>query len=229
MTRPLIICDCDEVLLHMVVPFRAWLTAHHNIHFTFADGFEQALRHKDSGDPVERERLWELLDAFFTEEMRSQTPIPGAVAAMTRLAARADIAVLTNIGEAHAPARTTQLHAAGLPFAVVGNRGGKGPAVARLLAEHQPDIAVFIDDLASNHSSVAQDAPQVWRLHFVGEPEMAPHVPTAPDAHLRLDAWPDAARWIAALLDEADEVNAAMQSGETPPALADGSSRRHRS
>ncbi len=25
MTRPLIISDCDEVLLHMVVPFRSWL------------------------------------------------------------------------------------------------------------------------------------------------------------------------------------------------------------
>ena len=33
MTRPLIITDCDEVLLHMVVPFRQWLDEAHDVHF----------------------------------------------------------------------------------------------------------------------------------------------------------------------------------------------------
>ena len=62
MTRPLIITDCDEVLLHMVVPFREWLDEQHDIHFDMHDrGFSEALRHKDSGQPVERALVWELL------------------------------------------------------------------------------------------------------------------------------------------------------------------------
>ena len=55
MKRPLLITDCDEVLLHMVVPFREWLDEQHDIHFDMHDrGFSEALRHKDSGQPVER-------------------------------------------------------------------------------------------------------------------------------------------------------------------------------
>lgn len=210
MSRPLIISDCDEVLMHMVVPFRAWLDELHGIHFSFSEGFERALRHKDSGDPVERERIWALLGAFFETEMHRQMPIPGAVAAMTRLAARADIVIVTNIGEERQEARAAQIHSHGLPYPVIGNRGGKGPVVARLMQEKQPPIAFFIDDLSGNHVSVAQHVPQCWRLQFVGEPEMAPHIQPAQDAHARIDDWADAEQWIAARIDEYEDVQEAF-------------------
>ena len=214
MSRPLILSDCDEVLLHMVVPFRAWLDELHGIHFSFTDGFERALRHKDSGDPVERDQIWSLLSAFFETEMARQTPIAGAVAAMARLAERADIVIVTNIGEEMQDARAAQIHRHGLPYPVIGNRGGKGPAVARLMRERAAPFALFIDDLASNHVSVAQHVPQCWRLHFVGEPEMAPHVETALDAHARIDDWTAAERWIESLLDEHEETLARMPAGD---------------
>lgn len=206
MTRPLIVSDCDEVLLHMVVPFRAWLDETHAIHFSFTSGFEEALRHKDSGDPVERARTWALLSEFFETRMDAQTPIAGARAAMMRLAARADIVIVTNIGAELADARATQLHGQGLAYPVIGNRGGKGPAVAKLLAERRPPIAFFIDDLGGNHASVARDAPAVWRLHMVGEPELAPHIATSAHAHARIDGWTGAEHWITARLDEHDDI-----------------------
>ena len=212
MSRPLILCDCDEVLMHMVVPFRAWLDDRHGIHFDFSVGFERALRHKDSGDPVERARIWHLLHAFFETEMHRQTPIAGAVAAMARLAERADIVIVTNIAEELGPARAAQIHAHGLPYEVIGNgRGGaKGPTVARLIAERGAPLAFFIDDLASNHASVALEAPACWRLHMVGEPDMAPHVGTAREAHARIDDWAGAEAWISARIDEYDAVLAAV-------------------
>lgn len=209
--RPLIVSDCDEVLLHMVVPFREWLDEHHGIHFDFASAFEEALRHKDSGDLVERAHLWRLLGTFFETEMHRQTAISGAIEAMTRLAARADIVIVTNIGEENARARADQLHGVGLPFPVIGNRGGKGPVIAQLIAERRPSCTIFIDDLEGNHSSVAQHSPQVWRLQFVGEPEIAPYAPTSPDAHARIDDWAGAERWIAGKLDELDAVEAQVE------------------
>ena len=33
MSRPLLISDCDEVLLYMVVPFAQWLDEAHDVHF----------------------------------------------------------------------------------------------------------------------------------------------------------------------------------------------------
>ena len=38
MNRPLLITDCDEVLLHMVAHFDAWLGEVHDIDFAFESG-----------------------------------------------------------------------------------------------------------------------------------------------------------------------------------------------
>lgn len=201
MTRPLIITDCDEVLLHMVVPFRAWLEEHHDVHFDMRErGFAEALRHKDSGLVVEREQVWALLIGFFDTEMHRQAPITGAVAALGRLSAVADIVVLTNIGERHHQGRVEQLASHGLDLPVHWNSGPKGRPLAKIVEERQPGVALFIDDLAEHHESVARHAPGVWRLHMVGEPEIAGEVPDAPHAHARIDAWDAAERWIMARL-----------------------------
>jgi len=203
MNRPLIISDCDEVILHMMVPFQQWLDEVHHIHFTFGTPFEEAFRHKDSADPVARHIIWALLGGFFDTEMHRQQPIDGACAALGRLAEIADIVVLTNLEDHRQQARAAQLAGHGLHFPVYCNRGGKGPAVARLLAERAPGVAVFVDDLDNNHASVAQHVPQVWRLHMVGEPRLAPHIPTVPQAHSRIDQWAQGERWIADRIAEA--------------------------
>jgi hypothetical protein len=199
MSRPLLITDCDEVLLHMVVPFGAWLGEAHAIDFVPEGGdFSNALRHRHDGSFVAREAVWPLLDGFFTTEMHRQTLVPHAADALAALAATADIVVLTNLADHHQQGRTAQLDALGLRHRVVTNQGGKGVPVARLLDEYAPDVAVFVDDLAVHHESVAKHAPQVHRLHMVSEPSLAPAVPPAPAAHARIDDWRDAEAWIAA-------------------------------
>jgi hypothetical protein len=197
--RPLIITDCDEVLLHMVVPFREWLDESHGVHFELrGQEFAEALRHKDSGIPLERELVWTLLTGFFQTEMHRQQPISGAVAALASLSRIADIEVLTNIGESAHLGRIAQLRALGIDHPVHWNQGGKGRPLARILAQRQPSVAIFIDDLGEHHESVSRHAPQVWRLHMVGEPEIAPSVPPAAAAHARIDDWAAAEAWIRA-------------------------------
>lgn len=197
MTRPLIVTDCDEVLLHMVVPFREWLNEAHDVHFDMrGQNFTDALRHKGSGVPVERALIWTLLSGFFDTEMHRQYPIPGAVEALGRLSRVADIEILTNIGERAHAGRIAQLRALGIDKPVHWNQGGKGPPLAAILAERRPGVAIFIDDLDVHHTSVAEHAPHVWRLHMVGEPEIALDVPPATDAHARIDDWATAESWI---------------------------------
>ncbi|MCE7795517.1 HAD family hydrolase [Sphingobium sufflavum] len=203
MARPLIITDCDEVLLHMLVPFRGWLDEVHGIHFSFGTPFEEAFRRKDSRDPVERSIVWSLLGAFFETEMHRQYPIKGAFEAIARLSTVADIVVLTNLEDHRQPARAAQLASHGLHVPVHCNRGGKGPAAARIIAHYRPSVTLFVDDIENNHRSLAEHVPQVWRLHMVGEAELAPHIPTAPTAHTRIDDWVEAERWIVARIADA--------------------------
>src|SRR3546814_13814713 len=101
MARPLLVTDCDEVLLHMVVPFRQWLDEEHHIHFDLSSGeFTRELRHKLTGEVVADELIWPLLRAFFETEMRRQQPIAGADAGLDELGRGDDRVVQTNTGVA---------------------------------------------------------------------------------------------------------------------------------
>jgi hypothetical protein len=197
MTRPLLICDCDEVLLHMVRHFGNWLRERHDIHFAHERADFTAMTHAD-GRPVERERVWGMLDEFFPAEMERQTLVPGAAEALAALSATADIVILTNLGDHCRDHRIAQLAAHGIRHRVETNQGGKGSPVARLVEEYGNPVTVFVDDLPVHHESVAKHAPQVHRLHLVAEPDMAGQVLPAPHAHARIDDWGDARGWIAA-------------------------------
>ena len=110
MNRPLVITDCDEVLMHMVVPFAEWVDAEHGVIFRIEDAsFANALKRKECGTPLEAAEVWPLLDGFFTTEMTRQYPIPGALASLAEIANHADIVVLTNVGPEHQQARIEQL------------------------------------------------------------------------------------------------------------------------
>ena len=202
MTRPLLITDCDEVLLHMVSHFGDWLGEAHDIDFAMTGtDFSNAMTRRGTGATLEREQVWPLLNAFFEGEMTRQTLVPGAREAIAALRARADVVVLTNLQDHHNAARVAQLRALGIEERVVTNQGGKGTPVAALVAEYAPDVAVFVDDLAMHLESVARHAPRVFRLHMVAEPAVARHTPPAPHAHARIDDWPTAQAWITARFD----------------------------
>jgi len=202
--RPLLITDCDEVLLHMVTPFGQWLDEAHDIAFEMEHrDFAGALTRRADRSAVEPEHIWPLLDAFFTTEMHRQTLVPHAARALATIAELADIVVLTNLTDDFHAGRVAQLEAVGIRHRVQCNQGGKGRPVAALLEQYQPSAAVFVDDLADHHASVARHAPDVWRLHMVAEPKVAEHRPPAPEAHARIDDWADALPWIIARFAEA--------------------------
>ncbi len=197
MSRPLLISDCDEVLLHMVVPFRDWLDEAHHIHFDLVHGdWGEALRHKHDGMQVERGHVWNLLNGFFLTEMHRQQPIDGAVEAINRIAEVADVVILTNLMDHHNENRAAQLRAVGIDAPVYTNQGGKGEALARIIETYNPSTAVFVDDLGHQHDSVAELLPDVWRLQFVGEPILWSRVKATPTAHARIDLWHEAENWI---------------------------------
>lgn len=197
MSRPLLISDCDEVLLHMIVPFRDWLDEVHHVHFDFVHGdWGEALRHKHDGTVIERGRVWELLNGFFDTEMHRQQAIVGAVAGINALSQIADVVILTNLLDHRAGPRAAQLKAVGIDFPVYCNQGGKGEALKRILDEYRPDISVFVDDLGHQHDSVAQHLPDTWRLQLVGEPLLSQRVVKEPMAHARIDVWAQAEPWI---------------------------------
>jgi len=203
MSRPLLISDCDEVILHFVAHFAVWVDEAADLHFALdAPSFSGALRHKD-GRIVPDERIWPLLDLFFEKEMHRQNIVPGAAQALARIADVADIVILTNIGDDYQANRVAQLAAFDIRHRVLCNRGGKGQPVRELIDAMRPGPVVFVDDLAVHHESVAKHAGEVWRLHMIAEPRLAERTPPAPFADARIDDWPAALPWILDHLEKA--------------------------
>lgn len=197
MRRPLLITDCDEVLLHMVAHFDDWLDEAHGIDFAFESGsFGDAMTIRDTREPVPAEKVWPLLEQFFREEMHRQTIVPGAVEALGRIGEVADIVILTNLGDHAHSWRVEQLERHGIRHEVVTNQGGKGVPARAIIDRYGAGATAFVDDLPVHHASVAKHAPQVHRLHMIAEPRLAPAIPKAEHAHVRIDDWPTAAQWL---------------------------------
>ncbi len=196
MSRPLLITDCDEVLLRFLPHFAEWLDEKTDLTFSLdAPGFADALRHKD-GRMVKEERAWALLDLFFDGEMYRQHLVPGAIEALRAIEPHADIVILTNIGDQYQANRVAQLAAFDIRHRVLCNQGGKGRPVKELIEAMRPTRVVFVDDLPVHHESVAKHAPDVWRLHMIAEPRVAQRTPQAEHAHARIDDWGEALGWI---------------------------------
>jgi FMN phosphatase YigB (HAD superfamily) len=200
MSRPLVITDCDEVLLYMIAPFRDWLAETQGIVFDMSrQDFGRAMTHVDSGEAVAGEEVWRLLNLFFDGQMHRQSPVPGVIRSIAALREHADVVVLTNLKDFRQEARTKQLLEHGLDLRVFTNQGPKGPALKAILDKYQPSRAIFIDDIAQHHGSAAELVPHVSRLHLCAEPLIAPHITcahAAGHAHARIDDWESALPWL---------------------------------
>jgi FMN phosphatase YigB (HAD superfamily) len=206
MNRPLIISDCDEVLLHMVAHFRDWLAEGQGVTFRMdGNNFANAMRWDSTGEAVEERDIWRFLGGFFDTEMDRQLPIDGAVAGINAVAEHADVVILTNLTDERQERRARQLADHGIHARVFTNQGPKGPALAAIMEEYQPSRAIFIDDLPQHHKSAADIVPDVLRLHLCGEPMISAHIDCAHEAghaHARIDNWAEATPWLLARLEQ---------------------------
>lgn len=205
-SRPLVVSDCDGVLLHLIAHFQDFLGEEHGVDFQCEDGnFANSMRYKESGEALSEAEMWRLLNLFFDTEMHRQTPISGAVEAVAVLNEVADVVVLTNLMDHRLQLRAAQLASHGIHARVFTNQGPKGPALKRIVEEFRPTATFFIDDIAQHHASVAEDVAEVTRLHFCGEPLVAPHIDCAHKAghaHARIDNWAEALPWLLEKLQE---------------------------
>ena len=202
MARPLIVSDCDGVLLEFVDPFTAYLQASHDLTLSL-DSFALAgnIRRAD-GSAVEPAAFPALLGGFFDDHMAMQAAVAGAAEALAELAESCDVVILTNIADKHALLRTGELARRGMPYRVIGNNGPKGVPLRALVEHYRPSRAVFIDDLPPHHSSAKRIVPEVHRLHMVAEAPLRTLIPAALDADARIDDWTAALAHIRGVIEE---------------------------
>ena len=199
--RPLLIVDADEVLLRFVDGFDKFLKSEGLFLDLTSYRLHGNVKRLDDRTPILDVEVTALLDEF-RRELDSLEIVEGADQTLGALASRLDIVVLTNIAPAQAAPRLRNLAALGLDLPLVANSGLKGPAI-KALAARAGRPAFFVDDIPQNLASSAEAAPEIWRIHLIGDERLKPLLPPAEAAHLRAAHWRDAHDFIAGKLTEA--------------------------
>ena len=97
--RPLIISDADEVLLTFMAQFENFLTTK-GCYFDWSSFRLTGNVHRsDDNYTLTQDDVFDLLKSFFDQETRNLNEVPGASNALKRLSLRAQIVILSNVGE----------------------------------------------------------------------------------------------------------------------------------
>ncbi len=188
--RPLLIVDADEVILRFVDGLDRFLRAGGLFLDLTSYRLHGNVKRQADNQPILDVEVTALLDEF-RRDLDSLEAVEGAYDALSALRERLDIVVLTNIAPAQAGARLRNLATLGLDLPLVANSGPKGPAI-KALAARAGRPAFFIDDIPQNLASAAEAAPDVWRIHLIGDDRLKPLLPPASHAHLRAETWSEA-------------------------------------
>jgi hypothetical protein len=194
-SRPLIICDADEVLVEFIKGLERFLARQELRLDLVSFRIHGNVLHHHTGQRVDDQHVTRLIGDFFATDTAHLDPVPGAAEALSSLQADAQVIVLSNLPATARQARAENLARHGMAYPVIAGSGPKGHVVLPLIENMRAPV-VFIDDLPPHHTSVASVAPHVRRLHFVADSRLARLVGPSPDAHARIDTWPEAAGWI---------------------------------
>ncbi len=187
-SRPVVICDVDEVIFH----FLEGLENHLQRNDCWLDPASFALtgniRSLQTNDPVSRERVGELLFGFFAHSAHSLKPISGAQEALSSLSYVCDIILLTNLPRDYLEQRQTNLKNEGFDYPIVMNRGHKGLAVNRINQRGGSPV-FFLDDSPTNIEAVSTHSPETILIHFMQDERFRQVMPDLPQADLQAKSW----------------------------------------
>jgi hypothetical protein len=193
------VVDVDEVLAMFIHAFERFAVARGlEMRITRYALFQNVYRPGEE-EPIDMVVGRELFDDFFRLAVEDIDTAPGAVEALTGLARKAGVIILTNAPDHSRDGRARWLVERGFPYPLILNNGPKGPVVAALAARTRGPVA-FVDDLLPNLESVADLAPGVHRFQMIADRRLRELAFGAPERHHRIDDWPEMAEAIAAAL-----------------------------
>jgi hypothetical protein len=199
--RPLIICDADEVLLHFLEAFEAFLEEQDLVLNLTSYALTGNILTRAGRTAIEPAAVGRLIKDFFHQRTEQIPAVNGAAEALRALAKRCRIVIVTNVPPAHRTARIAGLRGHDMDYPVIINQGVKG-AVVKALAHNMRAPVLFLDDAPPHLISVAAAAPHVHRIHFIANARLAAVLEPLAESHYRAREWPQTHRYIQNHLDD---------------------------
>ncbi len=199
--RPLIVCDADEVLFHLVEGLERFLLRNGLWLDLVSYRLTGNIKEQGTNRILEQEDVSALLERFFAEDTMNLDPVTGAADGLALLADAYQVVILTNLPEAYGAARAECLAGHNMLYPVITNSGLKGQTV-QTLSDMADARTVFVDDTPPHLTSVKNEAGHVHRIHFVADQRLAKLLGPADDAHFHGTDWQPTTQYILNYLDE---------------------------
>ena len=202
--RPIVICDVDEVILHLIRPLESYMMSIGLCFLSSSYKLTGNIARQDTRTALNAADARRVIETFFDAECHRQELVEGADTALNRVSTLADVVLLTNLPGSHnKPVRQTLLAELGITYPLLVNSGPKGGAVAAL-ASGRPEPVVFIDDSPTNHSSVHASLPSARLIQFVADSRFRNSLTIEPHISLLTGDWNQTAAFIEDILGTQD-------------------------
>ena len=185
--RPLLAVDVDEVLVNLAGHLTEFAQSQRLTLKLTEYKLEGALYRHD-GTAASKDEFSNLFKLFFETQTIHQRLYAGAPEALHALSAEAQIVILTNVPAYASSDRIVNLRGHGIEYPFVANEGPKGGPL-RWLSERVDAPIAFIDDSPSQLQSAADLAPDVTRIHFVGNEMLRGFLGNVDAAEHHADSW----------------------------------------
>ncbi len=189
-SRPLIISDADEVILHFSDLLSQYLLTQGMYVIFTSYNLEGNIKYIDSDKPVDSELFKGLIEDYFENNVEKQPVVKGAIEHLGNLSEYCDIIILTNIPHAFADRRRTKLAQLGINYPMISSSGPKGP-VLKAIRQRTDEKLIFIDDISHHHESVAKHVPETLRIQFIADKQLNKLEKQSAHSHHRCHDWPD--------------------------------------
>ena len=169
-SKPLIICDADEVIFDFMNSFENYL---HNNSFYFSWN-SYALNGNilnNNNKAINKDEVHNIINSFFKIKTSKMKLVKGAKSSLRKLAQSFNIIILSNIPFEFYKERKNALKKYDLNFPFFANKGPKGKAVAYISKMFKGDIW-FIDDSPYQIKSVKQEAKNINTILFISNKKL---------------------------------------------------------
>ena len=187
-TRPVIISDADEVILHFSEILSEYLLGKGMYVIFDSYSLEGNVKYTDTDKPVDSSLFKELLDDYFENNVEKQPLVKGVAKHLENLSDICDIVILTNIPHNFAGRRRKQLSNFGLNYPMISSSGPKGP-VMKAIRNITPEKLIFIDDISHHHKSVAKFVPNALRIQYIANDHLNSIEEKSKHCHHRCRDW----------------------------------------
>ncbi|MCK5424680.1 MAG: hypothetical protein KAI89_04850 [Emcibacter sp.] len=187
-SRPVIISDADEVILHFSDILSKYLLSQ-GMYVNFTSyALEGNIRYTENDEAVDASLFRTIIDDYFENYVEKQPLVKDVVKHLENLSEICDIVILTNIPHHFADRRRKQLSESGINYPMISSSGPKGPVIKAIRKLTNKKL-IFIDDISQHHKSVAKAVPDALRIQYIANDHLNSIEEKSKHCHHRCRDW----------------------------------------